>query len=167
MSNMQDKEYIALLEAELARQHSYSYFHKMSYDLVENIIAEATQEIAANFEGNLKKLKSLCKALEDTSMDKRDLWFLQEATESMHEYITILQCEDRIFQILNGVSAATDGGMNSIKDLNIDISEDTMYDYGEDLVKYYTVQEQRDIALGNDLMIEEEVKRAAGTIELF
>lgn len=164
---MTDKEYIALLEEELSKQQSYSHFHKMSYDLVENIIADATKDIASNFEGNLKVLKSLCHVLKSSDLDENVVSSLRQATDSMHEYITILQCEDRIFQILNGISAATDMSMANIEKIQGVLDEDKMLEYGQQLIPHYTVQEQRDIASGDDMLAEEEMKRAAGTIELF
>jgi hypothetical protein len=155
---------IAELEEELARQRTYNKINIQNFDLVENVICEATSQISQNFGTNLNILKEVCNKIESIDADGIISEELAQATKSMHEYISILQCEDRLFQILNGISSVSDSSIENIDNLSINDFEEEKFKL--EMIPHYTIQDQRDIA--NNITIEEQIhEHSAGTLELF
>ncbi len=70
--------------------------------------------------------------------------------EAMYGFVGILQFEDRLTQILDGMKNALNECVGSINELDIKTDEKHEKDLKELLVSLYTVQEQRDFALGLD-----------------
>ncbi len=157
---------IKKLEFELARQKTYNQKHIENYDLIENIICESTTNISKNFGANLDILKKVCNRIERLDPDGIVADDVIAATNSMHEYISILQCEDRLFQILNGISSVMDSSIQKVKDLDIQLSYEDKYNFQQELISHYTIQEQRDIA-NNTQTDTVEQHKSAGTLELF
>jgi hypothetical protein len=159
---------IRQLELELIRQKTYNKIHIENYDLIKNIINNSTSHISSIFGQNLNLLKTVCNKIETIDQEGLVATELSTAIVSMHEYISILQCEDRLFQIVNGISSVADSSIQNIEDLEINnISENIINDYKKEMVPHYTIQEQRDIANNKKTINEEDQHYSAGTLELF
>lgn len=70
--------------------------------------------------------------------------------EAMYGFVGILQFEDRLTQLLDGMKNALNECVGSINELDIKVDEGQEKALKELLVSLYTVQEQRDFALGLD-----------------
>ncbi len=153
---------IAQLELELARQRIYTEVNILNYKLVESAICEATSKISNNFGVNLEILKDVCNKIESIDTNGLVSDELAQATKSMHEYISILQCEDRITQMIAGVSAIGYMSLENIDNLNLDITNKDQEVFKSEMVEHYTIQDQRDI-------VQNITKQtySAGTLELF
>ena len=139
-SRKKSYEFVSLLE-------TIKVFNEVNIenvDLIKNIIENSSVDIEKNFNSNLKQLKLLDNA-EDLIKMKDSL---REILESLKDNIRILQCEDRLVQILdglNGVFGDIDDKIN-----NLSITPSNIDDIKAELVKFYTVQDQRNIALGSE-----------------
>ena len=116
-------------------------------DLIKQIVENSSTDIEKNFDSNLKQLKLLDNAEDLTKMKNS----LREILESLKDNIRILQCEDRLVQILDGINSVFGDIDDRIEHLSIAPSNTEKIK--EELVKFYTIQDQRNIALG----IEENI----------
>ena len=68
----------------------------------------------------------------------------------------ILQCEDRIFQMIDGIENSIKAQNDKFEKYRIEIEEEFKASIRHDMIKFYTIQDQRDLALGNEIKDEEE-----------
>jgi hypothetical protein len=122
-----------------------------NFTLIKDNINKATVEIAKNFEHNLYTLKSILNEVDDVVYEEYN-----DVVKDLHEYISILQCEDRIFQMIDGIENSIKAQNEKFEKYRIEIEEEFKASIRHDMIKFYTIQDQRDLALGNEIKDEEE-----------
>lgn len=160
--------------------------HVQNIDMVKKLINESTTAIAKNFESRVNEIREIDSYIGDIMHkinisinkldgDKGELVKSLESTKQIHEhmkkiikslfsYVSILQCEDRLFQILDGVSSIMKDTQYLEKEDFLNIDREKKEDLLRDLVRFYTIQEQRDFAMG---MQEPEENTQASELTLF
>lgn len=69
--------------------------------------------------------------------------------KQMFSFISILQCEDRITQMLNGISSVIDEDKAHLERIHAVFNDENVEKLvKKDMAKHYTIQEQRDLANG-------------------
>jgi hypothetical protein len=158
--------------------------HISNIDMIKKLISESTSSIAKNFECRVNEIRELdsdvgsimlklSDSINKVDGDKKGIEESLKSAEELHEnmktiirslfsYISILQCEDRLFQMLDGIA-------NIMKDTQyledeefLAINRETKDDLLRELVEFYTIQEQRDFVLG----IEESEEDSSQSSEL-
>jgi hypothetical protein len=129
-----------------------------NFELIKENINKATTEIARNFEHSIYSLKSVLNEVNDEVYSE-----YKEVVSDLHEYISILQCEDRIFQMIDGIKGSIEAQNEKFEKYRIEIEEEFKTSIRHEMTKFYTVQDQRDLALGNDIKDSED----AGELTLF
>jgi len=122
-----------------------------NFALIKDNIKKATVEISKNFEHNLYTLKSILNEVDDVVYNEYN-----DVVKDLHEYISILQCEDRIFQMIDGIENSIKAQNDKFEKYRIEIEEEFKASIRHDMIKFYTIQDQRDLALGNEIKDEEE-----------
>jgi hypothetical protein len=144
--------------------------HIANIDMVKDLINESTTAIAKNFECRVSEIRELDSSIGaimsklDSSMqkldgDKEELQESLKTTQELHNsmkqiikslfsYVSILQCEDRLFQMLDGVSSIMKDTQYLNEESFLNIDREKKEDLLRELVQYYTIQEQRDFVLG-------------------
>ena len=113
--------------------------------LLKEEINMSTGKIESNFELNINLLKQIKNEVTDDKAEE----MLSVVLFNMKNYISILQCEDKLFQMIDGVSNYIDSSSQEIsKNVQIHEDIDKIKNIKEDTVKFYTIQDQRDLALG-------------------
>ena len=127
-------------------QKSYvlNELHVENLSLIKDEINKSTRKIELNFEANIKLLKQVQENISNDEASEK----LSVVLFNMHNYISILQCEDKLFQMLDGVSnvltASNQEIVDTVKVLN---EEDKIQEIKNETVKHYTIQDQRDLSL--------------------
>lgn len=168
-----------------------SSVHNANLDGIKLSMRESTQEIEKIFEERVKEMRSIHN---DTAVAHKKLTELKErivpeefkeleeswnTTQSilsrtdevivaMFEFVTILQCEDRITQMIDGIGKILNKDIEDAKERGCAVSLSKEKRLKERLVEFYTIQEQRDYAMGqDDAMKERTCKRDTVAIEEF
>ena len=143
--DMLKKENLLLREL-LQTSVVHNDIHIESINMIKDEVTKSARAIESTFEENLTTLKEI----KDDSRFRDNLIIKLDSTISnIHKYISILQCEDKVFQMLDGVSKVLESNTKNIELNNISINdEEKTKQIKNDLVQHYTIQEQRDLASG-------------------
>lgn len=168
-----------------------SSVHGANLDGIKLSMRESTQEIEKIFEERVKEMRAIHS---DTAVAHKKLSELKEriipeefkeleeswnTTQSilsrtdevivaMFEFVTILQCEDRITQMIDGIGKILNRDIEDAKAKGCAVSLSKEARLKERLAEFYTIQEQRDYAMGqDDAMQGRTCKRDAIDIEEF
>lgn len=87
---------------------------------------------------------------ESWNMTRSILNRTDEVIKAMFGFIMVLQCEDRITQMIDGIGKIMDDDINHAAELGCSIPMDKEAKLKERLVSFYTIQDQRDFVLGKD-----------------
>ena len=147
--------------------------HDANLEGIKLNMRESTQEIEKIFEERVEEMRSIHR---DTAAAHEKLTVLKEkivpeefneleeswnTTSSilsrtddviiaMFEFITILQCEDRITQMIDGISKIMKNDIENALEHGYFLTPDKQTKLKERLIQFYTIQEQRDYAGGID-----------------
>ena len=157
--------------------------HTESFDILKSTIKNATKSIEKNFEARVKEIRE---TNEDLTLLKEEINAVKEVLDdepllinpvhtleqivgknddtikSLFEFVMILQCEDRIEQLVDGILNIVKEDIKQIKSLDIEISDELKKKIKLRMVDSFYLQEQRDIALDVE---SKEVE--TGTLTLF
>ena len=112
--------------------------------MIKDGINHSTRQVESNFEANIDLLKQIREKVSDDAIAEQ----LSVVLFNMHNYISILQCEDKLFQMLDGVSNILNASNSQIADeVEILSDENKIQKIKESTVEFYTIQDQRDLAL--------------------
>lgn len=168
---IEDKHSYRRLSAMLEKFVVDNSVHNANLDGIKLSMRESTQEIENIFEERVEEMRSIHK---DTSKAHEKLTELKEkivpeefkeleeswnTTQSilsrtddvivaMFEFITILQCEDRITQMIDGIGKIMGKDVADAIAQGCSIAPSKEALLKERLVEFYTIQEQRDYAKG-------------------
>lgn len=147
--------------------------HHVNLEWIKQSIRESTKEIETIFEERIEEMRAIHKdaaaTLEQlTHFKKRvapeafeeleESWNMtssilsrtDEVIKAMFGFIMVLQCEDRITQMIDGVGAIMDNDIAHMNENGFDVPLAQEAEYKARLVPFYTIQEQRDYAMGED-----------------
>lgn len=150
-----------------------SNVHKSNLESIKGVIRSSSHEIETIFESRVDDLKSVKESI-DTSLVKAsslldrltdeekvllgEIIGLNETSQSqvanimkaMRGFIIVLQCEDRISQMLDGISNIIDHDIHEVQSNGLYVPLDKEAPIKASLANFYTIQEQRDFAMGID-----------------
>lgn len=87
---------------------------------------------------------------ESWNMTRSILNRTDEVIKAMFGFIMVLQCEDRITQMIDGIGKIMDDDIRYAAEQGCAVSPDKEAAFKERLVPFYTIQDQRDFVLGKD-----------------
>jgi hypothetical protein len=136
-----------------------------SISLIKDEISQATKKLSVSFENRINELRDIdgsvgaiklsLKKIEKTNCEndevQKSLKMAQEVSESLShsidelmKHVQILQCEDKIFQLFDGIINVLNDVDTSLQNSNFHIDETRKGELMKKLVKFYYIQEQRD-----------------------
>jgi hypothetical protein len=136
-----------------------------SISLIKDEISQATKKLSVSFENRINELRDIdssvgaiklsLKKIEKTNCEnnevQKSLKMAQEVSESLShsidelmKHVQILQCEDKIFQLFDGIINVLNDVDTSLQNSNFHIDETKKGELMKKLVKFYYIQEQRD-----------------------
>jgi hypothetical protein len=135
-------------------------------DLIKSKMQHSTDEIRKIFKNEIDNMRSVYEELEETkkmiasnrddekTVISRSIVHTQdildktsEIIKNMHGFVSILQCEDRITQMIDGIIKVTQTQL--LNDTQID--EDAKQELISSMLSCYTIQEQRDMLVGKEV----------------
>ena len=165
--------------------------HYANLEGIKINMKESTQEIEKIFEDRVEEMKSIhsdtklahekltllkehmvpqeFKELEESwNMTESILARTDEVIKAMFGFIMVLQCEDRITQMIDGIASIMQSDLELIQQNNWQASLENEVELKNRLVAFYTIQEQRDYATGSsNAMLECSCKPDAVALEEF
>jgi len=129
--------------------------HIASLSIIKHTLSQSTLKLKEFFKDDIRKLKNILSIIENINIEDQNLRQLMIDTtqdlKNMHDNITILQFEDILIQMIDGME-------NLIIDQNQNLdSKAIVFDNTkislckEELLKFYTIQKQRDYLLGIEI----------------
>ena len=142
--------------------------HIVSLDMVKSNISISTKKLEHSFEQKIASLKNIISLLDsdDSTKEGKIKEELELISSDLLNYVSILQCEDRIFQILDAITLILKHDSNKIKTNSVILSERVIKSLKKELIPFYTIQEQRDYVLGLDT-VERLEDDEAGKVIIF
>lgn len=135
---------ISLLKKEIAKNNILSEANNSGLDLIKKSTRDATEQIESNFESCIDALREVFENTQDDA-DKNKLSF---AINSLRKYILILQFEDEVFQLIDGMKETNNDRLVSGCKYGVNFSDEEKLDFRKYLASFYTTQDQRDAVLG-------------------
>ena len=147
--------------------------HNANLDGIKINMQESTKEIEIIFEERVKEMKAIHQdaseahdkltllkehtapqafgELEESwNMTESILGRTDEVIKAMFGFIMVLQCEDRITQMIDGISKIMKNDVEFASENGYNVSEAATADLKKRLIQFYTIQDQRDYADGQD-----------------
>jgi hypothetical protein len=162
----QEIERIRRLRYELKEKTKSNFVSRINIenlDLIKSKMQHSTEEIRKIFKNEIENMRSVYEELQETkkmiASDREDektvisrsivqtqdiLDKTSEIIKNMHGFVSILQCEDRITQMIDGIIKVTQTQL--LNDTQID--EDAKQELIASMLSCYTIQEQRDMLFG-------------------
>lgn len=151
--------------------------HDANLKIVKTTMRQSTKEIEGIFESRVEEMRAIHKdasvALEHLAALKTEIspgvfeslegsWNTthsilartDEVIKAMFSFVTVLQCEDRISQMIDGVGAIMNSDINDITSSGFLVNQAHESELKMRLVPFYTIQDQRDYAMGKDVEAE-------------
>lgn len=147
--------------------------HNANLDGIKQNMQESTKDIERVFEERVEEMKDIHKDINmslqnltsfreqmapQAFLELEDSWKMTESIlqrtdeviKAMFGFIVILQCEDRISQMIDGIKRIMDNDIEFAKNSGYDIEPDYLSELKKRLLQFYTIQDQRDYANGNE-----------------
>lgn len=157
----------------IERFHVDTSVHNANLEGIKLNMQESTKEIENIFEERVEEMKEIHRdtkeahekltllkeqtapaafaELEDSwNMTESILGRTDEVIKAMFGFIMVLQCEDRITQMIDGISNIMKNDIDFSRQSGYDVSDDMRELLKKRLVEFYTIQDQRDYALGQE-----------------
>jgi len=145
--------------------------HSNNLDRIKDTMRESTKKIENIFEERVAEMREIhhnvIKTNEELSILKEQIapqeysylensWTntalilsrTDEVIQAMFEFIVVLQCEDRITQMIDGIGKVIADDLEFVSTNGFTISQEDEKILKERLVPFYTIQEQRDYVQG-------------------
>ena len=129
--------------------------HIASLSIIKHTLSQSTLKLKEFFKDDIRKLKNILSIIENINIEDQNLRQLMIDTtqdlKNMHDNITILQFEDILIQMIDGMeNLITDQNQNlDSKAIVFDNTKISLCK--EELLKFYTIQKQRDYLLGIEI----------------
>lgn len=147
--------------------------HNANLDGIKQNMQESTKDIERVFEERVEEMKSIHTDIDEslkslTSFREQmapqafseleESWIktesilhrTDEVIKAMFGFIVILQCEDRISQMIDGIKKIMDNDIEFAKNSGYDVEPAYLSELKKRLLQFYTIQDQRDYANGNE-----------------
>ena len=142
--------------------------HFQSFEILKNTVSEATKGIENNFETRVKEIRevnselSLLKdeinavkeVIDDEPLLINPVHTIEklinkndETIKSLFDFVMILQCEDKINQLIDGMVNVISDDTNSISSLEIELTDELKKKIKEKMINFFYLQDQRDVVL--------------------
>lgn len=131
---------INMLKKEIARNNILHESNNVSLDIIKVSTNKATKKIESNFESCIEVLKDVASSAVG-EINKNKLTFV---LNSLRKYILILQFEDEIFQVIDGIKETNNDRLLSCYRFGLNLSDEEKLDFRKHLASFYTIQNQRD-----------------------
>jgi hypothetical protein len=160
--------------------------HIANIDMIKSLISESTTLVAKNFESRVNEIRELDSSIGEIMLkldssigkvegEKQGIEESLKSAQELHEnmktiikslfsYVSILQCEDRLFQMLDGIGNIMKSTQELEKEEFLQIDREAREDLLRELVEFYTIQEQRDFVLGIEESEEENTQASELTL---
>ena len=172
-SHIDEKQRYKQTNALLKRLMVDTTVHQANLQGIKKSMKESTKEIEQIFEARVEDMRSIHK---DTALALEHLVKLKEQIEpevfenleeswnmtnsilkrsddvikAMFGFVSVLQCEDRITQMIDGIDHIINDDIATANEYGIVVVPELQKEFKERLVPFYTIQEQRDYAQGAD-----------------
>lgn len=167
------KRKLRLAHEALSRFIVDTTIHKGNLTGIKRSMGESTKEIEMIFEDRVEEMRSVHKDASAThehltrlkeqivpevfqeleaswNMTRSIISRSDEIIKAMFGFITVLQCEDRITQMIDGIDNVMQNDIDFCSAIDHAVPLALETELKARLVDFYTIQEQRDYALGND-----------------
>lgn len=167
------KRKLRLAHEALSRFSVDTTVHQGNLEGIKRNMRESTKEIEMIFEDRVEEMRSVHKDASAThehltrlkeqivpevfqeleaswDMTRSIISRTDEIIKAMFGFITVLQCEDRITQMIDGISNVMQNDTDFCDAIGHAVPLSREPELRARLVDFYTIQEQRDYALGND-----------------
>jgi len=151
--------------------------HQSNLDVIRTTMQSSTKEIETIFEERVEEMRSIHRdtaaTLEHLSQLKEQIvpevfenleesWEMtrsilgrtDDVIKAMFGFIMVLQCEDRISQMIDGIENIMKHDIGNITENGFVIAEEQEKILKERLVPFYTIQDQRDYAMGANIPLQ-------------
>lgn len=151
--------------------------HYANLDTIKFSMRDSTKEIENIFESRVEEMRSIHsdtkKAHEKLTIlkdkmipqefeDLEESWNMTESIlsrtdeviKAMFGFITVLQCEDRITQMIDGIENIMDDDSKHLVEQGFMVNSSNEIKLKERLVEFYTIQDQRDYAQGIESVVK-------------
>lgn len=172
-SQIEQKGKIRALHTMLQRFSVDTSVHYANLEGIKLNMRESTKEIETIFEERVEEMKAIHRdttethekltALKEQIVPKEfneleESWNMtqsilnrtDEVIKAMFGFIMVLQCEDRITQMIDGIGKIMDDDIRHASELGNTIPLDQEIKLKERLVPFYTIQDQRDFVQGKE-----------------
>jgi hypothetical protein len=145
--------------------------HHENLNVIKSSMRESTKEIEKIFEARVEEMRSIhtdtANTLDQLSHLKEQInpkvfenleesWAMtrsilgrtDDVIKAMFGFVMVLQCEDRISQMIDGIGNIMDDDIFYARDNGCLINNEKEAQLKERLVPFYTIQDQRDYAIG-------------------
>ena len=172
-SHIDQKSKTRALRGTLQRFSVDTAVHYANLDGIKLNMRESTKEIETIFEERVEEMRAIHR---DTTMAHEKLTALKEqivptqfneleeswnmtqsilnrtddVIKAMFGFIMVLQCEDRITQMIDGIGKIMEDDINYAAEAGCVVAPDKEASLKERLVPFYTIQDQRDFVQGKD-----------------
>lgn len=151
--------------------------HKENLGAIKTIMQQTTSEIETIFKSRVEEMKAIHTDAQYTekqlsllreNMQPQEFYDLEEAWEStrsivsrtdevikaMFSFVTVLQCEDRLTQMMDGIATIMSDDVQKIGEFYPFDAPELYEKFKRDLQGFYTIQEQRDFVMGMPLRVD-------------
>ena len=147
-------------EVHMANLNEIKFMMQMGTKEIETIFKGRVNEMKEIHEDARKTLVALSALKEKVSPEVfaeiDDSWNMtqsilvrtDEVIKAMYGFVSALQCEDRMSQMIDGITKIMDKDIRGVVADDIFIDSEVADTIKKELVQYYTIQEQRDYAMG-------------------
>lgn len=167
------KRKLRLANEALSRFSIDTAVHQGNLEGIKRNMRESTQEIEKIFEERVEEMRSVHKdamatheqltrlkeqIVPEVFNDLEASWDMtqsiisrtDEIIKAMFGFVTVLQCEDRISQMIDGIEKVMQSDTDFCDAIGHAVPLSREPELKARLVEFYTIQEQRDYAMGND-----------------
>jgi hypothetical protein len=175
-----------LFFAQLGLQKAFvsNFVNLESISMIKDEISDSTKKLSLSFENRVNELREIdsnigaikfhLKKYKDNkdnldliekSIDKTEQVSsdLSKSIEELVKHVQILQCEDKIFQLFDGIINIIKDVDENLENSNLCIDEAKKSELMKKLVDFYSIQEQRDFVLNK----KDEQSVSFGELTLF
>lgn len=147
--------------------------HSANLDGIKLNMQESTKEIESIFEERVEEMREIHRDAKDAHekltilkeqtapaafAELEDSWSMtssildrtDEVIKAMFGFIMVLQCEDRISQMIEGIEKIMQDDIEFASENGYNISDELKSELKKRLIQFYTIQDQRDYANGQD-----------------
>ncbi len=171
--HIEQKSRTRALRGMLGRFSVDTAVHQANLEGIKLSMRESTKEIETIFEDRVEEMRAIhrdaalahekltalkAQIVPEEFADLEESWNMthsilgrtDEVIKAMFGFIMVLQCEDRITQMIDGIGKIMEDDVIHARENGCSVDIQTQTQLKERLVPFYTIQEQRDFAMGHE-----------------